>query len=228
MPTLQSLNLLEVHAQPDGRMTAVSELIPPLQELLLLSESILAVAQPEPVEQALLRIIDITTRMPVTIDTAVEEGASVATEEAAQRAIGYLEALHLATRVRSADGEDVIFNPNVWSDDVDYTAAALRAEDGAVRAALSGLIEEVARTAGLPQDQVTSTDSRWIDYAVAKGLLLRSLVQTTTGEERAFLFTPHMGRSAFNAPIGADPSGHVRQLIGSMMFARTYAEHRLY
>ena len=56
---------------------------------------------------------------------------------------------------------------------------------------------------------------------------MRSVVQTTEGAECAFLFTPHMGRNAFEAPTGADPSGHVRQLIGSMVFAGSYASYRL-
>jgi hypothetical protein len=116
----------------------------------------------------------------------------------------------------------------VWSADTDYSAAALLAEDGTVRAALSGLIEEISASAGLPQDNVRSADQKWVNYAVAHGLALRSIVQTTDGEERAFLFTPHMGRSAFSAATGADPSGHVRQLIGSMVFARTYANVRLW
>ena len=89
------------------------------------------------------------------------------------------------------------------------------------------MIEEVASSAGLPQDSVTSTDRRWIDFAVSQGLLQRSLVVTAENVEKAFLFAPHMGRSAFSQPTNADPSGHVRQLIGSMVFARTYATVKL-
>lgn len=50
---------------------------------------------------------------------------------------------------------------------------------------------------------------------------------TSEGKERAFLFTPHMSRSAFNSSHGIDPSGHVRQLIGSMVYAKNFANFKL-
>ena len=228
LPTLEALGLVDTQAAPDGRPVVVIERLPPLEELLGLADSILIIAMPEPVELALLKILDLTTIMPETRAGCIEAASVVASEEIAERALGYLEALHLCSHQRSAEGVEVIYNPNVWSADADYSAAALRAEDGNVRAALTGLIEEISGTAGLPQDSVTSTERKWVDYAVAQGLVLRSIVQTTEGAERAFLFTPHMGRSAFEAPTGADPSGHVRQLIGSMVFARTYASNRLW
>ena len=89
------------------------------------------------------------------------------------------------------------------------------------------MIEEIATTPGLPQSSVQSTSSEWIDFAVSQGLVQRSLVVTSEGNERAFLFTPHMGRSAFGDSVGVDPSGHVRQLIGSMMYAKNFARFRL-
>jgi hypothetical protein len=228
LPTLGTLGLIETSLGADGRPTAVIERLPPLPELLALADPILNTALPEPVERALLKILDATTVMPETKASCMQLACEVSSEEQAERALGFLESLHLCHRQASDDGTGVIYNPNVWSADTDYSATALRAEDGRVRAALTGLIEEVSASAGLPEDKVTSTEPKWVDFAVAQGLILRSVVQTTEGAECAFLFTPHMGRNAFEAPTGADPSGHVRQLIGSMVFARSYANHRLW
>ncbi len=227
LPCLTQLGLIEAVRSPDGVLQIVSERIPPTGQLLQLADSILDVSLPEPVERALLGLLQETARMPLTLDTAIQVGTAFAGENDVRRALRYLQALHLCAIQVSADGDKVVYNPNIWSADVEYAEAALRAEDGTVRAALSGLIEEVAASAGLPQDHVTSTDRQWIDYAVAHNLVQRSIVQTTTGEERAFLFTPHMGRSAFQDMSGADPTGHVRQLIGSMVFAKTYASNKL-
>lgn len=228
LPTLEALQLVDLAHGPDGDLYSVTERIPPLNELLALADAILGAAFPEPVERGVLAILNATTVMPITRDSAIEEGTRVASEQDAERALGYLDALQLCSTRQSADGAIVVYNPNVWSSDVEYSNAALRAEDGTVRAALTALIEEVAASAGFPQGAVTSVERNWIDYAVSQGLLLRSLVVTTSGEERAFLFAPHMGRSAFREPTGADPSGHVRQLIGSMVFAKNYAQTRLW
>lgn len=228
LPALETLNLITIDRSADRKtIVTISERIPPIAELFALADSLLQTAMPEPVELATLRILDRTTVMPLTVTAALEEGAAVSSDEEAERALAHLEALHLCTVQMSADGHKVVFNPNIWSADVDHSKAALRAEDGAVRAALSGLLEEVAASAGMPQDSVKSAETKWIDFAVAHGLLQRSIVTTTEGVEKAFLFAPHMGRSAFDEPTGPDPSGHVRQLIGSMIFAQRYAEYRL-
>lgn len=67
-----------------------------------------------------------------------------------------------------------------------------------------------------------STDKRWIDFAVSQGLVERSVVQTSTGGEEGFLFAPHLKRDAFGV-ASSDPSGHVRQMVGSMIYATTFA-----
>lgn len=228
LPTLQSLNLVETLLDASGRPLHITERLPPLNELLQLADALLKVAGPEPVELALLKILDATTIMPLTEAGCIDAATQVAAESDAVRAVRYLEALHLCARQRSDDGAVVLYNPNIWASDVGYANAALQAESGPVRQALAGLIEEVAGTAGLPEAEVTSADKKWINFAVSQGLLLRSVVQTTSGDQRSFLFAPHMGRNAFSGPTGADPTGHVRQVIGSMMFAHHYAANRLW
>jgi hypothetical protein len=228
LPALESLGLVALERNEKGILRSVSEQVPPLEQLLARADDILEVAIPEPLERMVMTVLRETTLMPITRNTALEACAPLGPEELARRAIEDLQSLHLCSLQYSADGEEVLFNPNVWAVDRDHSRAALRAEDGVVRTALSGLLEEVSGTAGLPEEAVTSTEKKWIDYAVSQGLLLRSLVTTTTGEERSFLFSPHMGRSTFDAPTGADPSGHVRQLIGSMVFANRYASNQLF
>jgi len=227
LPTLEALGWVDCHRDRDGNLQSVSERIPPLEGLITYADNILQLVGPEPVERAVVRILDASTVMPITRSSAIEEGAAVSSEEAANRALDALKALHLISVVTAADGNVVVYNPNVWASDADYSASALRAEDSTARAALSGLLEEIAVSPGLPQKAVTSTDKSWIDFAVSQGLIQRSLVATSEGKEEAFLFTPHMSRSAFENPTGVDPSGHVRQLIGSMVYAKNFANYRL-
>lgn len=223
LPTLETLDWIECQWAADRALGAVSENLPPLNALLDSAAAILDLATPEPMERAVVAILDATTVMPITRTTALEVGAEAGGDEAADRALDALSALHLVQIVQAADGKTVVYNPNVWASDADYSAAAVRAEDSTVRAALGGLLEEIAASPGLPQKAVRSTERKWIDYAVSQGLVQRSLVTTSDGKEQAFLFTPHMSRSAFENAHGTDPSGHVRQLIGSMVYAKNFA-----
>jgi hypothetical protein len=228
LPVLENLGWVECSRNEEGELEWVSEQIPPLTELVNSADSLLRVARTTGVERAVLSVLDATTIMPLTRDAAIEAASVEASEEDTERAIDYLDALNLAEVRQSDDGHIVVYNPNIWALDSDLAAAALRAEDSVVRGAIGALIEEVSATPGMPQDLVTSTTADWIDYAVSKGLLHRSLVVTSEEKERAFLFTPHMSRNAFQAPSGVDPSGHVRQLIGSMMYANKFAKWTLH
>jgi hypothetical protein len=228
LPTLQQLGWADLHQGPDQEIQVVSERIPPPPEVFAQASTLLAVVMPEPVERAALQILRETTALPRTRDDLLARCSEDVDELSVQRALEDLESLHVLAHQQSADGTKVYFNPNVWAADQDYTDAALRAEDGVVRDALTGLLEEVSQSAGLPESDVTSAEDKWVNYAVAQGLLLRSLVKTQYGVEQAFLFSPHMGRSAFEQPTGVDPTGHVRQLLGSMAFANRYASNRLF
>jgi hypothetical protein len=227
LPTMETLGWLDIQRDRDQQILAVSERIPPLPILFGSADRILALALPEPVEQAVLAILRESAQLPLTKRQALEIGTAESSENDTTRALDYLEALHLIAITKTDDGTVVVYNPNIWAVDNKIASAALRAEDSNVRAALSGLIEEVLSQPGFPEDSVTSTTQAWVNYAVAQGLLQRSVVVTSEGKERAFLFSPHMGRSAFDAPTGEDPSGHVRQLIGSMVYAKNYAEYKL-
>ena len=83
-------------------------------------------------------------------------------------------------------------------------------------------MEEVAGLPGIPEKHVQSTEKKWIDFAVSQGLVERSVVQTSSGGEEGFLFSPHLKRDAFGV-ASSDPSGHVRQMVGSMIYATTFA-----
>jgi len=67
-----------------------------------------------------------------------------------------------------------VFNPNIWTNDQQVATAALRAEDAPrANAHVGALLEEVAALPGIPEKHVTSTEQRWIDFAVSQGLVER-------------------------------------------------------
>jgi len=227
LPALVSLGWIDLQRNPDGGLRAVDEHIPPSADLIGLADGVLTVALPTPVERASLILLRETARQPLVVDAALAEAANAVDEASANEALRHLVAINLVRRITSDDGREVVFNPNIWVGDPEITAAALRTEDARARKEVGALIEEVSASPGIPQNQITSTEERWIDFAVALGLVQRSLVVTTDEIQRGFLFTPHLGRDAFGVASG-DPSGHVRQLVGSMIYAATFARFRLH
>lgn len=227
LPALDSLNWVELTRNEEGEIVVVDEHIPPTNQLIRAADTVLDISAPTPIERAALVLMRETSRMPLTLDAATDVAVRDASEQEVDQAFRALAAVSLIRVVRADDGREVAFNPFIWQGEEEIVAAALRTEDARARQEIGALIEEIADRPGMPQDHVTATEPRWIEFAVAQGLVQRSLVITESGEERAFLFTPHLSRDPFGASAG-DPSGHVRQLVGSMIYAATFARYRLY
>ncbi len=179
-----------------------------------------------PVQRAALELMRATSRQPLTEPAAVEV-ASGHGERAAQEALRHLVSVDLIRRVEIEVERPVVFNPNIWTGDPEISRAALRAEDARANKEVGALIEEVANLPGIPEKHVKSTEPKWVDFAVSQGLVERSVVQTSTGEAEGFLFTPHLKRDPFGT-ASSDPSGHVREMVGSMIYATTFASWKLH
>ncbi|HEV8653823.1 MAG TPA: hypothetical protein VG276_31610 [Actinomycetes bacterium] len=225
LPVLDQLGWVRINRAADGALVSVDAVLPPPIELIALATSVMNINMPTPVERAALEILRATTRQPLELAAALEVGAEHG-EQAAEDALRHLTAVRLVRQVQAEDGRSAVFNPNIWVGDERVAEAALRAEDARVRREVGALLEEVAASPGMPETLVSSTELRWVDFAVSQGLVQRSVVQTTEGEEKRFLFTPHLARDPFGVQPG-DASGQVRQLVGSMVYAATFARVRL-
>lgn len=221
LPTMEQLGWVECRRDRDGALASVEALIPPNDQLVDDADRLLDVVLATPVQRAALELIRATSRQPLTVAAALE-AASAHGEEAAEDALRHLVAINLVRRVEIEVDRPVVFNPNIWTGDPALSKAALRAEDARANKEVGALIEEVAALPGLPEKHVQSTEKKWIDFAVSQGLVERSVVQTSTGGEEGFLFAPHLKRDAFGV-ASSDPSGHVRQMVGSMIYATTFA-----
>ncbi len=225
LPALESLGWVRCDRGEGGQLLSVAALIPPAEQLLAAATDLLNLVLATPVQRSALLLLRATSRQPLEREAALNEAAEFG-EEAAEEAMRHLTSIHLLRQVRGEDGRIAAFNPNVWVGDDEITRAALRTEDARVRREVGALLEEVAAAPGIPEAHVTATEQRWIDFAVAQGLVQRSVVQTSDGAEQRFLFSPHLGRDPFGLSPG-DASGHVRQLVGSMIYAATFASWKL-
>jgi len=226
LPTMEQLNWVECRRDAEKRLVSVDALIPPNEVLIDDAARLLDILLVNSVQRAALELIRATSRQPLPVEAAI--GAALQWgEEAATAALGYLEAVNLVRRIEHEVDRPVVFNPNIWTNDQQAATAALRAQDARASTEVGALLEEIAVSPGLPEKHVTSTEQRWIDFAVSQGLVQRSIVQTSDGSEEGFLFSPHLKRDAFGTAL-TDPSGHVRQLVGSMIYASTFASWKLH
>lgn len=227
LPTLESLTWIGTHRDQTGVLISIDAFIPPPADLIAQAGTVLDIFLATAVQRAALVLLRATSVQPLEKDAALGAAADFG-DEAAEEALRHLVAINLVREALSDDGRTVVFNPNVWiGNDASLVEAALRAEDAGARHHVGALLQEVAGLPGIPETHITSTTQQWIDFAVAQGLLQRSVVQTGDGQERRFLFSPHLGRDPFGGTPN-DPSGHVRQLVGSMIYAATFATYRLH
>lgn len=225
LPTMEQLRWVECRRDPDGRLRSVEALIPPNEDLVGDAGRLLDLLMATPVQRAALELLRATSRQPLTLNAA-RQAASEWGDEAAEEALRHLISVGLVRRVEVEVDRPVVFNPHIWTGDSQVATAALRAEDARANKEVGALLEEVAALPGLPEKHVTSTAQRWVDFAISLGLVERSVVQTSDGGEEGFLFSPHLRRDAFGSN-STDPSGHVRQLVGSMIYATTFATWKL-
>jgi hypothetical protein len=227
LPALEQLGWVHANRDQHGQLVSIDALIPPTEELLTKVPGLLDMFMTTAVQRAALALLRATSLQPLE-ETAALQSAAEFGDDNARDALRHLISIQLIRRVRGDDGRFVVFNPNVWiAGDDELTRTALRAEDAGARTHVGALLEEVSQSPGMPEAHVTSTEQRWIDFAVKMGLIQRSVVQTSSGDEQRFLFSPHLGRDPFGTRAG-DPSGHVRQLVGSMIYASTFASWKLY
>lgn len=228
---MEGLGWISVARSPSGAPESVSDLIPAPRNLINAAPQVLEICLAQPAHWALLALLRATTVQPLLESDALQVAADASGRnvgsEAAEDALRKLISVGLARKVLDDDGRAVIYNPNVWVQGDSIAGAALKAADARATTHMTALLEEVAAHPALPEGHVTSTEQKWIRFAVAQGLIHRSVIQTADGSERAFLFTPHLARDAFGAnPV--DASGQVKQLVGSMVYAQTYAEYKLH
>lgn len=224
LATMEMLDWVTVNRDEAGAPMSVNERIPAISSLILEGPRVLDMVAAESVERAALDLLRATSIQPLLSERALAGAAAAAggDEEAAEAALRHLTGVRLVRRVMAADDRQVLYNPNVWTQGDQIADAALRAADAKATSEVGALLEEVAGSPGLPEAHVKATEPKWVAFSVTQGLVQRSVIQTSEGQEQGFLFTPHLARDPFGA-AGGDASGQVRQLVGSMVYATTFA-----
>jgi len=229
MGMLETMQWVSITRNGDGVPESVSERLPSPGELVKACPQLLDVVGAGPTERAALVLLRATTIQPLLVGDALHVAANDGAggnASAAEDALRYLVATGLVRRTTADDGREVLYNPNVWTQGDEIAQAALRAADARATGEVTALLQELAANPGLPEAHVTATEPKWVQFAISQGLVQRTVIQTSEDAEQGFLFTPHLARDPFGGTAG-DASGQVRQLVGSMIFAATFARYKL-
>jgi hypothetical protein len=98
LPALETLGWIEIQRDSDGTALRVDERIPPPADLLRLSDSVVAISAPSRTERAALVVLRETSRLPLTLEAAIDLASAETNEEAARSAIDVLGAVQLVRR----------------------------------------------------------------------------------------------------------------------------------
>lgn len=228
MVTLEALSWISINRDAAGQAISVNETIPPAGSVVDAADRVFTIAGVDAIGWAALSILRAAAMIPVLRVDALSAAAAApgATDEIAESALRHLVATGLVRSVVIDDGREVIYNPNIWTQGEEIAASAARAADAHATSEVLALMEEVAAYPGIPEASITSTEPKWVQFAVSQGLVHRAVIQTTEGDEQGFLFSPHLTRDPFGG--SQDVSGHTRQMVGSMVYAATFANVRLW
>ncbi|WFR68020.1 hypothetical protein P9139_06620 [Curtobacterium flaccumfaciens] len=212
--TMEALDWVAINRDANDAPLSVNESIPSMSAVVVAGPRVLDMLATTPVERAALALLRTTTIQPLLSDEALD-GATTAAggdEEAAESALRHLVGVRLIRKVLTADGREVLYNPNVWTQGDQIADSALKAADARATAEVGAPIEEIASNPGLPQAHVKSTSAQWVAFAVTQGLVQRSVIQTSEGREQGFLFTPHLARDPFGRQEEMPPVKYVNLL----------------
>jgi hypothetical protein len=225
LPALEQLEWIKINHDRGGAIVSIDEVLPPADELLASASTVVTVMMPDSMQRAAFDIVRAASDKPLEHGAAIDAAATHG-EEAAVTALRHLSTVGLVRKVHADDGKSAVFSPHIWVGEAELTKAALRCEDGRIQTEVGALLEEVSAHPGTPESFVTSTDQGWVDFAVHQGLIERSVIFTSEGDEQRFLFSPQLSHSPMSDTYG-DPSGQVRQLVAAMIYAATFARYRL-
>ena len=89
------------------------------------------------------------------------------------------------------DGEPTFYNEYIFRENVERVVRYLRRLDPAEKQTLEQLIKQIRLKQGLPLNDVQGIPNNMLQAARTTGLLDVTRIQTTTGGEQSFAFTPH-------------------------------------
>jgi hypothetical protein len=195
MPLLKAAGVIDYTAGPDGVPGTINEQVGVAAPLLEQCDQVWTACGPSAEEAAAVESAELGALAPM----------AVSNHQAALERAGFPESLHAAAtraavgagllyRQRSqALNEDVLFSPYVWSTNALDIAEFFNRLPANEREVLMSVSGQALQRPGISQDQLRAPENL-LRGARKAGLIDATLVQTSTNDERSFVFSPTLER----------------------------------
>lgn len=194
LPRLKSADLIEYKMDlATGNVASIEEFVGLSGRIIDQAMKVTEKYNPTDVEWAVLHSTELASWAPLTIDQHAEQlHRRGFIDEVAKDAIRLTFAAGVNQRVKStALGEDVIYNPNVWSAQHISIAAFLKSLPPAERDSLLGLCQQAADRPGMVLSSYSSFQPGMVSSARKVGLVQAATVKSSaTGGQQTYLFSP--------------------------------------
>lgn len=201
----RTTNLISVVRSSDGReIDRVRETILTEQEVYRAIADLFEDAAPDPAERAIIPLLDLMSRLPLTEEEAIarvcERGFP---EERVRAALELQEAFQLLRRQPVADfGITLLYNEYLWGRKIERVGSVLARLGRRETEWLLALMEEVRSNQGESLDRLTAAPDHIVDLAVQTGIVDATTILTASGDEKTFAFSPHF----YGYRAGSQPS----------------------
>lgn len=191
---LETTGLIEaIGTLGGGELQGVREAIFTEAEIYRAIAALFEAADPEPAERAMVPLLDLLSKLPLSEDEVIERVSRLGfTEPDIRRALELQDAFGLVRRQRVTDmGIVLLHNEYLWGHKIARIGPLLATMRQREADALLALMEEVRGAQGRSVDQLTSVSPHIVTMATQTGILDTTTIVTAAGDRKIFAFSPH-------------------------------------
>ncbi|GAA2679474.1 MULTISPECIES: hypothetical protein [Actinosynnema] len=228
----EEAGLLDASVREDGGIDSVVERIFTEQAVYEYAARRFEQRYPEPAERALVPLMDLLSRLPLDDGQIIDRLTPMGFAEAeVVEVIALAVSFGLARRRDVPEfGVSLLYNEYLYSHKLDAVQQTLAGLGDRDTNSMLALMEEVGQEQGLPLERLTAAPPHLVKMAATIGLLDAISVHTSTGQSKAFAFSPQFhGLNLGQAnPELAGISDQVKLMVASMQYGVRYSDWNLY
>jgi hypothetical protein len=229
---LESTGLINILGKLDNEIYDIRETIFTENEVYRATSDIFHKLNPSSSEQAILPIIDLMSKLPLTEEETLERVCGLGFDvENVKKALELQESFGLLKKQPVTDfGITLYYNEYLWGHKFDKIGPVLAKLQRSETSGLLALMEEVRCTQGQSIDRLTSAPQNIIALAEKTGILDTTTIHTLSGDKKTFAFSPlFYGYKTGNPScMISDPADQIRLFVASMAYGVNYsADFRL-
>lgn len=179
-------------------------------------------ANPYASERAIIPLIDLMSKLPLTEEEATSRTAQQGfSEQDINMALELQEAFGLLRKQHVSDfGVTLLHNEYLWGHKIERVGPIIAKLQTRETDHLIALMDEVRSVQGLSIDRLTAAPQHIVALAANTGILDTTTILTATGDEKTFAFSPHFyGYKAGTQPaLLTDPADQVRLFVASISY----------